>query len=217
MNAENGAPMRGATLRVLQGPRDLPRSSMTTAGDGYFALANADEGDWTLSVTSPSGKLLMARISVFDNAVSNTLIEFPAGELPSIPEPVQECPLYTEDPGELGMYSDLGASAIPFEPPPPETGSVRGRVLRLGDETPLGDVAITIHGGPGSAPDLSAVTNEDGQFELDGIPEGRWVIRALSPAGESGTATVWVSPGEIVDTLIYLLTKPSRQPRARRP
>ena len=87
---------------------------------------------------------------------------------------------------------------------PDWTGSVRGRVLRLEDNTPLSDVAITIIRGPGSAPDLSALTNEAGWFELDGLSEGTWVIGALSPDGESGTASVYVSPDHFIETLILL-------------
>ncbi len=185
--ADNGDPIPRAAIKILHGPGIKSQSAMFTNGAGYFALNNVEEGEWVLSATSPTGQAQTASVSVFDDAVSSLTIEFPG--LPS----------YMTDPEDSAM-----------------TGSVQGRVLSLEDEMPLSGVAITILRGPGSAPDLSALTNEAGGFELDGLSEGMWVIGAFGSAGGSGTSSVYVSPGYSVEILILLpgTSKNRQRPRA---
>ena len=181
--ADNGDPIPRAVIKILHGPGMKPQSAMFTNSTGYFALSNVEEGQWVLSATSPTGQVQTDRVYVFDDAVSSLTIEFP---------------------GLPPYKADLG---VPYTPNPGNsamTGSVRGRVLCLEDEMPLSEMAITILRGPGSAPDLSALTNEAGWFELDGLSEGMWVIGAFGPAGSLGTASVYVSPGCFVETLIIL-------------
>ncbi len=72
-------------------------------------------------------------------------------------------------------------------------GGVRGRVYGRGQR--LADATVTLVQGPGPAPDLAALTDAAGGFAFDGIPTGTWVVRAQSPAGDVGEASVVVRAG----------------------
>jgi hypothetical protein len=180
--ADNGDPIPQAVIKILHGLSIKQQSSISTNGAGYFAFNNVEEGEWVLSATSSTGQAQTTSVSVFDDAVSSLTIEFPG-----LPPCTNSLDPRTADQGDSGI-----------------TGSVRGIVMGLEDEMPLSDVAINILRGPGSAPDLSALTNKAGLFELDGLSEGMWVIGAFGPAGGSSTASVYVSPGCFVETLILL-------------
>ena len=46
-------------------------------------------------------------------------------------------------------------------------------------------------------PDISAMSNEGGEFAFDGLPAGAYLLRALGPAQETGETRITVLEGEV--------------------
>lgn len=84
------------------------------------------------------------------------------------------------------------------------SGSIRGQVLDSKDGTPIQDAAIVIVQSAGNAPDIAPVTDERGTFSLEGLPRGRWTLRAIGPDGETGEATVFVRDGAESNLVIQM-------------
>lgn len=179
MQAENGAPVAGAVIGVVDGPKSPLQPTAVTDRSGYFLLLALPEGEWVLSATS-SGKRGRARVRVTGDAASEVTIEI-AG-LPRAPRG-----------GVPGPANDPEKSMF---------GTVRGRVVRADGRATLEDAAITVVRGPGPAPDISPITDGAGRFELDGLPPGEWLLRALGREGEVGEESVVVSAGAVTNTVI---------------
>lgn len=73
------------------------------------------------------------------------------------------------------------------------------------DGEPVPEVTVLVRHGPGSAPDIAAVTDRYGRFALDELPEGEWVLEARGPEGESGSASVRVYADGVTDATIRLM------------
>lgn len=82
------------------------------------------------------------------------------------------------------------------------TGNVRGSVRRSASGEPVAGAAILVAQGPGPAPDIAPLTNDDGWFAFDDLPSGVWTLRALGPRAETGEAMVEVSAGSTAHVLI---------------
>ena len=95
------------------------------------------------------------------------------------------------------------------------TGSIRGQVLRADTGRPIADVAITIAGGPGPAPDIAPLSGKDGRFVLDGLMPGEWRLKAAGPAGMAGEAAVKVAAGASSEVAIRLGPAKLRGRRAK--
>lgn len=81
-------------------------------------------------------------------------------------------------------------------------GSVNGRVVRADNGEPVEDATVMVLRGAGPAPDIAALTNSAGWFALDELPEGEWLLRAVSTAGETGEARVDVCAGTLASITI---------------
>lgn len=60
-------------------------------------------------------------------------------------------------------------------PRPPSTGSLRGLATRGG--VPVAGASVYCVSGPGPAPDIAALTDARGAFQLDDLAAGRWRLR----------------------------------------
>ncbi len=98
---------------------------------------------------------------------------------------------------------EIGQTSDDLAEPKMKTGSVKGRVIDQANSQPIPDVAITVKRSAGPAPDISALTNHDGRFQLDDLPAGECVLKALAPDGATSEITLQV----IADTFIKALIK----------
>jgi hypothetical protein len=185
--ASNGGSVANATVAVLH--RNGVVQSHTappTDAAGSFAFEGLPPGPCVLSAVGPRGEAGTTTVYVSENTVSEVTIEV-AGQ-PSRPQKrnnsVNQMTTKQQD--------------IP--------GSVRGRVQRAEDAQPVADATISIIRGAGPAPDIAPITNQQGRFSLDGLPPGEWHLGALGPGGETGQATVRVSPGAVSNVVIELLS-----------
>jgi len=196
-------PVQDATVMAVRGPGVTgasPAQLPTTDRDGSFFVDALRAGEWVLSIRGPSGNGAMAVVHVLDNSVSDVTIEIADIRLPCA------------DRGITGNGSVRGTLPRPTQDNT-MLGSIRGYVVRDGDGTPIADAAITIVSGAGPAPDLSPLTDAEGSFSLDGLPEGRWVLRATGPAGETGETAAHVVEGAVTETTITLISRPPSRRR----
>lgn len=77
-----------------------------------------------------------------------------------------------------------------------------GRVVSGNGRTACVDASVAIVGGPASAPDLAALTDDQGRFSLTDLPAGRWRVRAISIDGAEAIVDV-VLP-QLQEVLIVL-------------
>lgn len=179
----NGKPVPGVTITVVSGEGTEPDVAPVTDDEGWFALDGLPAGEWLLRALGPAGETGTATVQVFDNALSDVTIE--VGGLPRAPR--RGGGIRPPNRTERGMR-----------------GSVRGRVVRMDNGEPVADATITVVSGAGPAPDIAPLTNDAGVFNLDGLPAGEWVLRAIGPDGETGEATAQVSAGSVADMIIRI-------------
>jgi hypothetical protein len=80
-------------------------------------------------------------------------------------------------------------------------GGIHGQVVYRDNGKPLESAAVVVvQGGP--SPDIAPLTDSEGWFTLDMLPEGEWLIRAHGSNGELGEATVKVSAGSVTPVVI---------------
>jgi hypothetical protein len=180
---DNGKPVPGATITVVSGEGTEPDVAPVTDDDGSFALDGLPPGEWLLRALGPAGEVGNATVQVFDTAVNDVTIE--VGGEPRAPR--RGGGTRPSHRTERGMR-----------------GSVRGRVVRVDNGEPVPDAAITVVRGAGSAPDIAPLTNDAGVFNLDGLPPGEWVLRAIGPDGETGEATAQVSAGSVANIIVRI-------------
>lgn len=172
------------------GSRSRPQIAGRTDSAGRFAFDELREGEWIFWTLGSGGeKLGQITVHVFENARSEVTIKV-AGS-PGVSQ--QGTPMRPPNNTERDM-----------------PGSVRGRVVRADNGKPIRDATITVVRGAGPAPDIAPLTDRGGWFALDGLPAGDWVLRALSPGGETGEVTVRVSPDSVAETIINVGTGTSR-------
>ena len=171
-------PIAGATITLIRGPGVLPRTAVRADDAGAFSISGLAEGEWLVSAASEGKSSTLASVRVFEDAVSELTIEIAQGGSVL----------------EGGSTPSMGDA----------TGSVRGRVFRAASGKPAGNASITVVRGAGPAPDIAPVTNSSGTFVLDGLPEGKWTLRATGPRGEVGEVTVLVKAGSTASARIEI-------------
>ena len=177
----DGKPLPNATISVVSGEGSEPAVLPVTDQDGFFALDGLPEGEWLLRALGRAGETGTATVHVFDNALSDVTIEV----------------VRVARKGG-GKRPSSGASGSR----PTMHGNLRGRVVRRDTGEPVPNAAIIVVTGPGPAPDIAPESNESGSFSLDGLPSGEWVLRAMTPEGGSGEATVNVTAGGVANVVI---------------
>ncbi|MCA1563085.1 MAG: carboxypeptidase-like regulatory domain-containing protein [Acidobacteria bacterium] len=168
---------------MVSGEGTEPDIAPVTDDDGAFGLDGLPPGEWLLRALGPAGEVGNATVQVFDTAVNDVTIE--VGGLPRAPR--RGGGARPQHRTERGMR-----------------GSVRGRVVRMDNGEPVADATITVVRGAGPAPDIAPLTNDAGVFNLDGLPAGEWVLRAIGPDGETGDATAQVSVGSVANIIVRI-------------
>jgi hypothetical protein len=72
------------------------------------------------------------------------------------------------------------------------------------DGTSVPDASVTVADGPGPVPDIAALTDDSGNFALDGLAEGTYLLKALGASGETGETVVYIYDGVTATTEITL-------------
>ena len=83
-------------------------------------------------------------------------------------------------------------------------GSVRGRVIRGADGLPVRNATVIIISSSGSFPDIAPITNDQGEFALDGLAIGLWIFRAVTEEGETGENLVAVHAGGTTEITVTI-------------
>jgi uncharacterized GH25 family protein len=180
----NGKAVPGVTIAVVSGEGSEPDVAPVTDAEGWFALDGLPEGEWLLRALGRAGETGTATVHVFDNALSEVTIE--VGGVP--PRPQRR--------GGGTRPSNKSERSM--------RGSLRGRVVRKDTGEPVADATITVVSGPGPAPDIAPLTNDDGAFSLDGLPPGDWVLRAMTTEGGTSEGRGRVTAGGVSDMTIYV-------------
>lgn len=184
IDTASGAPIGYATVIVVSGPAPVPDHVFVASSAGWFELEGVPVGDWLLRARTDAGATGIATVQVLANTLSKVTIavdELPASGRPSPPfEPI------------------FGTEGRPMN------GRLTGRVIYADDGQPVADATVTILRGAGPAPDIAPTTDGNGNFALEDLPGGSWLLRAVGPGGETGLAQVSVRPGSITDALIKL-------------
>lgn len=84
------------------------------------------------------------------------------------------------------------------------TGTVTGRVLNVGNNRYLNNARVVVEG-----TNIETLTNEYGEYRLDGVPAGEVSVRAQFTGLDTESATVTVAPGSSVQ-LDFNLTSRER-------
>ncbi len=193
----------GATARLWPGSS---RISTRSDPSGSFAFDNLSQGEWIFTSEGSTGEVLgKATVHVFDDALSDVMIA-----VRGLPAEAPVPDIYREAKKDL--------AAPPRSSPTPVPGSVHGRVVQDNGQAFVG-ATITVVSGEGREPDMLPVSDVDGSFVLDGLPEGEWLLRALGPNGETGTAICHVFDNALSETTIELgpATRTSRRRTGGRP
>ena len=82
--------------------------------------------------------------------------------------------------------------------------TIDGRVIDASGH-PVPEVSITVQDGPGSFPDLAALTDAEGRFTLHGLSAGRFTLRLVPPEGEAVDRMVQVANGAKERVVLRLL------------
>lgn len=206
VRAENEYPIAGLMISGRQSgspPRGWPPSPVVTRSDstGGFAFDNLSPGEWVFTTEGSGGEPLgTATVHVFDDALSDVTIAIRG---------------ISGGPPAADVYQDA-ATAVPSRPrraPTSLPGSVHGRVVHDNGQAVPG-ATISVVSGEGREPDVLPVSDADGAFTLDGLPEGEWLLRALGPNGETGTAICHVFDNALSEVTIEV-GAPARPPRRR--
>ncbi len=70
---------------------------------------------------------------------------------------------------------------------------------------PVPEVSITLQDGPGTFPDLAALTDAEGRFTLHDLSVGRFTLRLVPPEGEPVSRMVEVGNGGTERLVLRLL------------
>ena len=208
VGAENEYPIAGLIVLGRQpgvpgGWR--PRSPISTRSDraGGFAFDDLSSGEWVFTSEGVAGEVLgRAVVQVFDNALCDVTI---AVRGMAVAPPVPD--VYLEP------VTDVPSPCAPAAPVP---GSVHGRVVQDNGHAFPG-ATISVVSGEGSEPDVLPVSDADGAFTVDGLAEGEWLLRAIGPNGETGTAICHVFDNALSEVTIEIVIpqRPQRPPRRR--
>lgn len=204
VRAENEYPVAGLMISGRQsGTRapGWPPSPVLTRSDstGGFAFDNLSAGEWVFTTEGSRGELLgRATVHVFDDALSDVTIA-----IRGIPGGAPAPDSYQDRSRDLPR---------PRRTPIAVPGSVHGRVVHDGG-LPIANATISVVSGEGREPDVLPVSDADGSFTLDGLPEGEWLLRALGPNGETGTAICHVFDNALSEVTIELgaVVRPGRR------
>ncbi|HYT69017.1 MAG TPA: carboxypeptidase regulatory-like domain-containing protein [Vicinamibacterales bacterium] len=180
-----------------------PRATISVSSDrsGAFAFDNLIEGEWVFMTQGSRGEVLgKATVHVFDDALSDVTIAVHGVRSD------QSANRADRDPGR-----DVEPSR-PSKLPTLVPGSVSGHVVRDFNGQAVPGATVSVVSGEGREPDVLPVTDAEGSFFLDGLHEGEWLLRALGPAGETGTATVHVFDNALSEVTIEVTGAP-RTPR----
>ena len=164
-------PAAGARVTIARGTGSAleagrrPDAGPMTDSAGWFAFSALEEGEWIVRAIGPNNGRGEARLSVFDNAVTEVTIVLNGLH--------------------RWMATALGSGD---REKAPMTGSVRGRVVRADGGAPVADATVGVLRGAGPAPDIAPLTDALGRFALDGLPPGIWVLAATAPDGARGSA-----------------------------
>lgn len=84
-------------------------------------------------------------------------------------------------------------------------GQLLGQVVD-GAGSGVADATVVVVDAPGPVPDIAAVTDFGGRFGFDGLPEGRYRLRAMGPDGGEGQADATVSGSDqTAECVIWLV------------
>lgn len=81
-------------------------------------------------------------------------------------------------------------------------GTIAGTVIDKSNRQGLADTAVTIVGGPSSAPDIAMLTDDGGRFEISDLATGIWELAALDPSGRAGRTQCEVIVNQTVNCVI---------------
>lgn len=147
-----------------------------TDDEGWFAIDGLREGEHVVQAwTTESQPVGKTTVQVFDNALTDVTIEVCAER---------------NYPG-IRTCTTLA-------------GSVRGRVVHANNGKPLINATVIVVRGTGPAPDVAPLTDQHGNFLVEGLNEGKWMLRAIGSNGETGGKMVHVHSHSVTHVSIQV-------------
>ncbi len=220
-------PVAGAKITLFSDFGPAPGVSQdgvrSSDGAGWFTFDKIPAGQWRVIATGPVDGRGEARVSVFDNAVTEVTIDLNG---------LHRWRAKTLDPDQandtVGWRSDEDSEVRSeptqggvLEPQTPQSresvriGSLRGRVVRGTSGIPVPDATIGIIRGAGPAPDIAPMTDSEGRFTMDGLPWGTWHLSAVDRDGQRGHAKVRVWGNAVAEIVIQIGHDTTRRPVSR--
>jgi hypothetical protein len=184
----SGAPIGYASVVVVSGSGPVPDYVFVASSTGWFELDDVPVGEWLLRARNDDGATGIATVRVMANALTEMAIAVDGLPATDWPEPAIE-PFYETQEHRM-------------------IGRLIGQVIDADNGRPVADATVNVLRGPGQAPDIAPVTDRNGNFALDGLPAGSWLLRAVGPNGETGLVQASVRPGSITQALIRLTGNP---------
>ena len=220
-------PVAGAKVTLLGDLGSAPGATQdgvrSSNGAGWFTFDEVPAGMWRVVATGPAEGRGEARVSVFDNAITevtiglNGLHRWRATTMNA--DQVNDMQdLISDEDGEVrGTPAQCGPSGTQAPAPrdPVRIGSVRGQVVRGTSGLPVPDATIGIIRGAGPAPDIAPMTNAEGRFAMDGLPWGVWTLSAMDRDGQRGQAKVRVWGNAAAEIVIQIGHDTTRRPIPR--
>lgn len=122
---------------------------------------------------------------------------------------------HVEIPPNEKVRLDFGLIPVvePTPTPAPEPGSVEGTVLGVdpdGDFNPVAGAEVLLFGAPRMetgeipAPDHRALTDDNGNFFMDEIPAGGYMMVVRAEGFKPCTERLFVKPGEVTEVIVKL-------------
>lgn len=188
----NGSVVYGASLQPIPGVILAFRADVVLDGTsgsirivrtddrGHFWLEGLAPGLWSVEVKDLAGVRRRTNVVVPANATTSMEID-----------------MSRFDPCELS--ADIRSEQSE------RRATVQGQVMRAATGKPVADAAVTILRASGEHPDFAPLTNSEGWFSFEGLTDGIWKFRALTPDGENGTTEIMIGDGLAVTAQIYVV------------
>jgi len=75
VRADNGKPVRDATITIIRGAGPAPDIAPLTDRGGWFALDGLPAGDWVFRAVGPGGEPGEATVEVFPDSLAEVIIK----------------------------------------------------------------------------------------------------------------------------------------------
>lgn len=186
-------PIPDASITIVHGPGSHADIAPVSDADGWFALDDLTPGQWRLRANAPDGSKGEASVDVWENSLSEVTIPLASASKSTA--------------SKRGKKSG-GADGAGREGRRGR-GTVVGRVTDSVTGEPVANAPVVVTDGPGPLPDLSYLTDDNGQFVIPEMEPGDWVLTVDADGLGRGMLMVGVLSDRSVSVSLALIPDPT--------